>query len=90
MNKLIQKLIKADIKRSPELDGDICPGEKVNVYTAETDKFLCKIWNSSNNNSFDKSIVCARIADELLEDENNTGGRVDYNFNEIMYEIEEK
>lgn len=90
MNKLIKKLINTDIQRAPEFDGAICPGEKVVCYKVETDQFLCKIWNASNNSSFNKAYVCKEIANELLEDENKGGGNIGCDFNEIMYEIEEK
>lgn len=90
MNKLIQKLMRGEFKRSPEYDDTICPGTPVKVFTVETDKFLCKLWNSSNNNDFDKRDITVEIADKLLEDKNNLGGTVSQDFKEIMFEIIEK
>jgi len=90
MKKLIANLINGQIKRSPELDGTICPGETVKVFTVESDTLRCKIWNSSNSESFSRDAVCKSIATKLVEDEDEMGGSVSYNLNEIMFEIEEK
>ncbi len=90
MKDLIKKLINGDVKRSPEFDLSICKDTRVKVFTAETSSLLCKIWNTSNNNSFDTDYVCKKIANELLDDEDACEGTVSYNFNEIMFEITEK
>lgn len=90
MKKLIALLINADIKRASQFDDTICSGTPVKVYTAETDTHICKIWNASNDNGFNRQEVCKEIGLKLLSDEDIVEGTVSYNFNEIMFEIEEK
>ena len=88
--QLIKNLLNAKLVRTPERDGEACPGEKVNMYTVEGDTLICKVWNSSNNSGFDKEYVAKEIVEQLIEDEDTCEGRVNYNFNEIMFEISEK
>ena len=90
MDKLLLKnLNSGKIKRSTELDGTICQGEKVKVFTVDGEKMLCKIWNSSNDESFNGQDACKEILGIILEDE-TMGGSISMRFNEIMFEIEEK
>lgn len=90
LKKLLAKLVSAEINRAPEFDNTICPDTKVIAFKVETDKYLCKIWNSSNNHEFYRGDVCREIAQNLLSDENNCEGNISQNFKEIMYEITEK
>lgn len=90
MKKLIALLINADIRRAPEFDDKICPGTPVKAFKAETDTHICKIWNASNDNGFNRQEVCKEIGLKLLSDEDTVEGTISYNFNEIMFEIEEK
>ena len=85
--QLLKNLINAKAKREPELDSTICPGEAVRVYKVQGENDTCIFWNSSNNGPFDTDDVCKEIADQLLEDEDLSDGRVNADFNEIMFEI---
>ena len=66
MKDLIIKLLTKNLFRSPELDGSIHPEVRVKMFTAETDEFLCKVWNSSNDNVFDREYVAKEIANRLI------------------------
>jgi hypothetical protein len=91
MDKLFLKNLNGgNIKRSPELDGTICPGEKVKVFTVEGETLLCKIWNSSNNESFNGQDACKGILEQILDEDDVMAGSLSMRFNEIMFEIEEK
>lgn len=85
--QLVKRLVKGEYKRSPEMDGDACPGEKVNMFSVEGDECICKIWNSSNNSPFNKKEACEEILAKLLEDEDTTEGHFVLDFNEIWFEI---
>lgn len=90
MNNLIRNLINGSFVRNQQFDNLICKGETVIVYTVETDDFLCKVWNSSNNSGWNKKEVGDKIANLLLKDNECFEGRVDYDMSEIMFEIIEK
>lgn len=90
--ELMKNLIRGNVKRSPEMDGDACPGEKVNMFSVEGDTSICKLWNSSNNSPFSRKEACSRIASLILEDEDDEvyDGSFSIDFNEIMFEIRSK
>jgi hypothetical protein len=88
--KLVRKLINAEYKRSKNDDFADGIGGTVKVYVVETETFRCKLWNSSNNKSFDLLAACTGIADKILEDDEIDEGTVSLGFNEIMFEVEEK
>ena len=90
--ELMKNLIRGNYKRSPEMDGDACPGEKVNMFSVESETSICKFWNSSNNSSFNKKEACSRIVSQILEDEDDEvyDGSFSIDFNEIMFEIRSK
>jgi len=97
MDKLLLKnLISANFKRSSELDGTICKGEKIKVFTVNGEQTKCLIWNSSNNSGFDKKDACRQIAEQILDDGDSFTeavtfqGSLSMDFNEIMFEIKEK
>lgn len=50
--QLIKNLLNAKLVRTPDRDGEACPGEKVNMYTVEGETVICKVWNSSNNSNY--------------------------------------
>lgn len=85
--QLLKNLVNANVEREPKLDGTICPGEMVKVFVVRGDKDTCIIWNSSNNESFDKREICKEITNQILEDEYTSEGRISHDFNEIMFEI---
>lgn len=72
------------------MDGDACPGEKVNMFSVDGETSICKIWNSSNNNPFSKAEACKRIVNATLEGDDVTEGHFSLEFNEIWFEIKEK
>jgi hypothetical protein len=78
------------IIRSPEFDLSIHPEVRVKMFTLETDEFLCKIWNSSNDNLFDKDYVSKEIATLLIANEDIMEGTISFDLSEIMFEITEK
>ena len=90
MKNLIIKLLSTSLVRSPDFDLSIQPQTRVKVFTIETEELLCKVWNSSNDNSFDREYVAKEISSQLLEDETMSEGSVSYNLSEIMFEITEK
>ena len=90
MKDLIIKLLTISIVRSPELDLSIHPAVSVKMFTAENDEFLCKVWNSSNDNVFDREHISKEIAARLIADEDTMEGTIPFNLSEIMFEITEK
>jgi len=90
--QLIKNLVQGNFKRSPEMDGDACPGEKVNMFSVDGETSICKLWNSSNNSAFNKKEACKRILEHILEDEDDEvyDGSFSIDFNEIMFEIRSK
>lgn len=90
MKDLVIKLLTTSIIRSPELDLSINPEVSVKVFSVETNELLCKIWNSSNDNAFDREYVAKEIAAQILEDDTLMDGIVSFNLSEIMFEITEK
>jgi hypothetical protein len=58
------------------------------VYVVETENDKLSFWNSSNNKSFDIKSALSDIAAEILEGE--LSGSISSDFNEIMWEVEEK
>lgn len=88
--QLLKNLVNAKFKRSPEMDGDACPGEKVNMFSVDGETSICKIWNSSNNSPFNKADACKIILDRILEEDDVCEGHFSLNFNEIWFEITEK
>lgn len=90
--KLLKKLLDLDYKRSKNDDFSDGIGGTVPVYTVETENVKCKIWNSSNNSSFDVAGACGEIAKRILDDDEDdlSEGRISMGFKEIWFEIEEK
>ena len=91
---LLQNLVRANYKRSKNDDFSDGMGGTVKVYVVETETSKCKIWNSSNNNSFDLVKACAEVSDAILEgaivNQDVCEGHFSVGFNEIWFEIEEK
>lgn len=90
MKDLIIKLLTKNLFRSPELDLSIHPEVRVKMFTAETEEFLCKVWNSSNDEIFDREYIANEIATRLIADENVMSGTISFWMNEIMFEVTEK
>lgn len=91
MDKLLVKnLIEGKYKHSPGDDFADGMGGKVKVYVVETEKTKCRMWNSSNNSSFDVFKSCSEIATKILEEDDLCEGHFSIGFKEIWFEIEEK
>lgn len=92
MDKLLVKnLVDGNYTRSKNDDFSDGMGGTVKVYAVESAKSKCKMWNSSNNDSFDVLKSCAEIASKILADEDDVcEGHFSVGFNEIWFEIEEK
>ena len=88
--QLIKNLINGNFKRSPEMDGDACPGEKVNMFSVDGETSICKLWNSSNNSPFNKTEACKMIVNQIMEEDDVVEGHFTIGFNEIWFEITEK
>lgn len=87
MKDLIIELLRKKYHHGKEFDFSDGIGGTVKVYIVETEDLICKFWNSSNNSSFNITDVCKEIAEQLVEDEEITNGRVYSDFKEIMFEI---
>lgn len=91
--QLIRNLIQGNYKRSQKDDFDDGLGGKVKVFVIETDESRCRFWNSSNNSPFDIISACAKIADRVLQEDEEDffmEDTVDVGLKEIYFEIEEK
>ena len=89
--KLIKKLISANYTRSKSDDFADGIGGTVKVFVVETETSRCKMWNSSDNSSFDVASACAKIATVILDDDDEVSeGHFSIGFNEIWFEITEK
>lgn len=88
--QLIKNLVNANFRRSPEMDGNVCKGATVNVFSIEGETSICKMWNSSNNNPFNKREACQEIVNAILEGDDVAEGHFSLDFNEIWFEISEK
>jgi len=91
--QLLKKLISASYKRSPQDDFADGMGGTVKVFVVETEITRCKIWNSSNNSSFDLVKACNEISNALLDhsvEDCLMEGHFSIGFNEIWFEMEEK
>jgi len=88
--QLLSNLINANFKRTPEHDFSDGFGGKVHVFGVEGDTLICKFWNSSNKNYFEKKLVLQTIASKYLDDHDLCEGRISEYFKEIMFEIVEK
>jgi hypothetical protein len=91
--QLLKKLVNANYTRSQKDDFADGMGGTVKVFVVETETTRCKIWNSSNNSSFNLTEACKEISNALLEHPENdflSEGHFSIGFNEIWFEIEEK
>lgn len=88
--QLLKNLIGANYTRSKNDDFADGIGGTVKVFSVDGETLRCKIWNSSDNSSFDVVAAMAEIAKEYLEDEDLCEGRVSLGLKEIWYEIIEK
>ncbi len=87
---LLHNLGKGNVKRTPEHDFDDGADGKTKVFMVDGKISFCKMWNASNNSSFDLKKACEEISDKLVEDENIEEGHFSIEFNEIWFEIKEK
>lgn len=86
--KLLSNLMSGNAEHSPNDDIKDEFGT-TKVYKVEGEKSICKVWNSSNSNSFNTKNACSKIAQKMV-DEDSEGGTFYENFNEIMFEINPK
>ncbi|MBP7845892.1 MAG: hypothetical protein KA007_00460 [Candidatus Pacebacteria bacterium] len=91
--QLLKKLVNAECKRSQKDDFADGMGGTVKVFVVETETSRCKIWNSSNNSSFNLTEACKEISNALLDhsvEDCLMEGHFSIGFNEIWFEMEEK
>jgi hypothetical protein len=91
--QLLKKLVNANYTRSQKDDFPDGMGGTVKVYVVETEESKCKIWNSSNNNSFNLAEACKEIFNNLVDhsvEDCLMEGHFSIGFNEIWFEMEEK